>query len=219
MEPGHREEYVEYLRSKAQWGQAASQLADLVNDDSFRSLEGKSKHHLWLELCDIITKHPDEVRDLNIDAIIRAGIRKFPTEVGRLWCALADFYIRQGMFERARDVYQEGVEAVVTVRDFTLVFEALTKFEQALADAQLEELGDDDDDAMDTGGAGAGEEGADFLLTDDGVDIDLRIRRLEWLLSRRPQLLSSVMLRQNPHNVQVRRARLALACAHFFVTL
>ena len=81
MEPGHREEYVAYLRSKEQWGQAAEELAKLVNDDSFRSIEGKSKHHLWLELCDIITTHPDDVRALNIDAIIRSGIRKFPTEV------------------------------------------------------------------------------------------------------------------------------------------
>ena len=87
MEPGHREEYVAYLRSKEQWGQAAQQLADLVNDDTFRSIECKSKHHLWLELCDLITKHPDDVRSMNIDAIIRAGIRKFPTEVGRLWRA------------------------------------------------------------------------------------------------------------------------------------
>ena len=67
-------------------------------------------------------------------------------------CALADFYIRQGMFERARDVYQEGVEAVTTVRDFTLVFEALTKFEQALVEAQIEDAGDDEDeDKMATG--------------------------------------------------------------------
>ena len=47
-------------------------------------------------------------------------------------------------------------------------------------------------------------DGADFLLTDDGGDIDLRLERLEWLLAQRPVLLSSVMLRQNPHNVQVR---------------
>ena len=55
-------------------------------------------------------------------------------------CALADFYIRQGLFERARDIYQEGVEAVTTVRDFSMVFEALTKFEHALVEAQVDEL-------------------------------------------------------------------------------
>ena len=37
-------------------------LADVVNDEGFRSLEGKSKHQLWLELCDLVTKHPNEVK-------------------------------------------------------------------------------------------------------------------------------------------------------------
>ena len=56
-------------------------MAELVDDDTFRSLEGKSKHQLWLELCDIITKHPKEVSGLNVDAILRSGIRKFTDEV------------------------------------------------------------------------------------------------------------------------------------------
>ena len=56
-------------------------MAELVDDDSFRSLEGKSKHQLWLELCDIITKHPKEVSGLKVDAILRSGIRKFTDEV------------------------------------------------------------------------------------------------------------------------------------------
>lgn len=45
------------------------------------------------------------------------------------------------------------------------------------------------------------EDGADFLLTDSGNDVDLRLARLEALADRRPALLSAVMLRQNPHNV------------------
>lgn len=81
MEPGHREEYIAYLLKNERWGEAAAELAVCVNDDTFRSLEGKSKHTLWLELCDIITKHPEDVRHLNIDAIIRGGIRKFTNEV------------------------------------------------------------------------------------------------------------------------------------------
>jgi hypothetical protein len=127
-------------------------------------------------------------------------------QVGRLWCALADFYVRQGLFERARDVYQEGIESVVTVRDFGLIFTALTSFEEALVEAQIAEGGDEERDA-----AAADDDGADFLLMDDGRDIDLRLDRLEWLLARRPLLLNSVMLRQNPHNVQACPRFVALA--------
>jgi pre-mRNA-splicing factor SYF1 len=49
------------------------------------------------------------VTTLNVDAILRGGIRKFTDEVGRLWCSLADFHIRRSEFEVARDVYEEGL--------------------------------------------------------------------------------------------------------------
>ena len=68
---------------QGRWGEAARKLSDLLNDDTFRSLEGKSKHTLWLELCDIITKHPKEVAGMRVDAIIRGGIRRFTDEVRR----------------------------------------------------------------------------------------------------------------------------------------
>jgi hypothetical protein len=64
------------------WNEAASKLSDLVNDESFQSLAGKTKHQLWLELCDIITKHPADVQSMPVDAILRGGIRKFTDEVG-----------------------------------------------------------------------------------------------------------------------------------------
>lgn len=33
-------------------------------------------------------------------------------QVGRLWTSLADYFIRQGLFEKARDVYEEGIDTV-----------------------------------------------------------------------------------------------------------
>lgn len=52
--------------------------------------------------------------------------------MGRLWTSLADYYIRQGMYESARDVYEEGLTTVTTVRDFSLIFDTLTQFEETL---------------------------------------------------------------------------------------
>lgn len=52
---------------KERWGDAARKLSELLNDDTFRSLEGKSKHQLWLELCDLITKHPREVEGTKVE--------------------------------------------------------------------------------------------------------------------------------------------------------
>lgn len=48
-----------------------------------------------------------------VDAIIRSGLSRFTDEVGKLWCRLADYYIRLGHFERARDVYEEALTSYV----------------------------------------------------------------------------------------------------------
>lgn len=37
-------------------------------------------------------------------------------QVGRLWTSLADYFIRRGMFEKARDVYEEGLTSGGWVR-------------------------------------------------------------------------------------------------------
>ena len=208
LEPTHAEEYITYLKLKGRWGEAARRLADIVNKEGFRSMEGKSRHALWLELCDIITKHPNEVSGMKVDAILRTGIRRYSDEVGQLWTALADYYTRRGLFEQARDVYEEAITSVMTVRDFSLVFDALTQFEEALISAKMEQLAEEEGDEEEEGESDA--QGVDFILHDNGDDLDLRLARLEHVVERRPELLSSVMLRQNPHNVHEwhKRARL-----------
>lgn len=55
---------------------------------------------LWHELCDLISQNPDKVQSLNVDAIIRGGLTRFTDQLGKLWCSLADYYIRSGHFEK-----------------------------------------------------------------------------------------------------------------------
>lgn len=192
IEPAHAEEYVAYLKSKGMWREMAERLIMLVNDDSFRSLEGKSKHDLWMDLCEVITSHPEEMEGLRVEEIVRGAIKKYKDEVGRLWTTLADFYIRRGLFEKARDIYVEGLNSILTVRDFSLIYDALTQFEEALISAKMETLADDDEPEIGPN---------DFILHEKGNDLDLRLARLENLIERRPELLNSVILRQNPSNV------------------
>jgi len=216
FEPGHAEEYVEFLKKRGYAGETAAKLAELVDDDAFQSLAGKSKHAMWLELCDIITKHPAEVheysagasgRALDVDAVLRGGIRAFSGETGRLWTALADYYIRRGLFEKARDVYEEGMESVSTVRDFSLIFDAYAQFEESVISAKMENE-DEDDEQDDDENSDSPES---FVLRSTAtVDLELRLARLEHLMERRPILLSSVVLRQNPHNVHEWEKRVAL---------
>lgn len=146
-----------------------------------------------------------------MDAIIRGGLLKYTDEVGRLWTALADYYVRRGLYEKARDVFEEGLTTVVTVRDFGVVFDAYSQFEQSALSAKIETAGlEDDEESKDNDRDEDGKRDvskltnkffAGFWLNDDD-DVDLRLARLEHIINRRPELLNSVLLRQNPHNVE-----------------
>ena len=195
-EPSRREDFVSYLEGIGQHGEAARQLVICLDDESYASPSGSTRHQLWMQLCDICANHPDEVyRILNVEGIMRSGIATFSDEVGRLWCRLADFYIRLGLFDRARDVYEEAISSVVTVKDFTIVFDAYVKVEETIVTTRLSL----DEEQQEEGDGETDQE-----------DVDLSLARLEALIEKRPLLLNSVVLRQNPHNVHewIKRVKL-----------
>lgn len=181
--PEDAEEYIEYLTEAGKLDDAAQQLATVVDNEHFVSKHGKSNHQLWNELCELISKNPDKVHSLNVDAIIRGGLRRYTDQLGHLWNSLADYYVRSGLFDRARDVYEEAIQTVTTVRDFTQVFDAYAQFEELSLSKRMEDAA-----------ASGGNEEID-------VDVELRLSRFEYLMERRLLLLNSVLLRQNPHNV------------------
>ncbi|XP_031127266.1 pre-mRNA-splicing factor SYF1 [Ipomoea triloba] len=224
-DPSHIEDFIEFLVNSELWQEAAERLAGVLNDDQFYSIKGKTKHRLWLELCDLLTQHATEISGLNVDAIIRGGIRKFTDEVGRLWTSLADYYIRRKLVEKARDIFEEGMTTVVTVRDFSVIFDAYSQFEESMLALKMEEMSESDvEDEEGNGEKGVAEEDEEddrlnvaklekklknFWLNDD-KDVDLRLARLEYLMDRRPELANSVLLRQNPHNVEQWHRRVKL---------
>lgn len=179
LEITHIEDYVEVLLSLKRYDEAAFQLARMI-DIEIPSLHKKSPYQLWMELCEIICNHPREIKRLKVEAILRSGILRFTDQVGKLWCSLAQYWILLGQFEQARDVFEEGIRQVTTVRDFTQIFDAYAEFEESLLSS---------------------------LLQDDGsaeissVIMDLRFLRFEKLMDRRPFLVNEVLLRQNPHSI------------------
>ncbi|XP_062622386.1 pre-mRNA-splicing factor SYF1-like [Saccostrea cucullata] len=192
LQKENTEDYIEYLM-KIDWlDEAANRLVDIINDDGFVSKEGKSKHQLWNELCDLVAKNPDKVTSLKIEPIIRQGLKRYTDQIGVLWNSMADYYIRGGHFERARDIYEEAILTVITVRDFTQVFDAYAQFEKNMISSKMESMEE----------TGATEE--------DDLELELRLARLENLMERRPLLLNSVLLRQNPHNVHEWHKRVKL---------
>lgn len=125
---------------------------------------------------------------------------------------------------QARDVYEEAILTVVTVRDFTQVFDSYAQFEESMIAAKMEttaEMGQDEDGTrvfvckFINIGTCPSLSCLAYLtchapLFSDDVDLELRLARFEQLIARRPLLLNSVLLRQNPHNVHEWHKRVKL---------
>lgn len=114
IEPSVVEQYIEwglgrkvrisYLIAIDKYDEAAVQLCKLLDQENYKSRQGTTRHEMWLQLIDLLVKHPTEVPSLDVNKVIRSGITKFPEEEGRWWCLLAEFYNRLGDNTKARDM-------------------------------------------------------------------------------------------------------------------
>lgn len=195
LKPEDGEDFLDYLVQVGRLDEAAVLLCDIINLDKFQSKYNKTKYQLWNELCEMICKNADQITSLEVDVIIRDGISRYRDQQGHLWNSLAEYYIRLGLFTKARDIYEEALEKVMTIRDFAQVYDAYAQTEESCNERILESLGSgeslDDND-------------------NDDVDLEIRLARYEDLVQRRPLLLNSVALRQNPHNVNEWQKRIKL---------
>lgn len=228
FQPLYRPTFGEFLVRHARWGEAAVQYQALLNDNTTGETVAAEYWQAFSTLC---TQHPTQAEQAGVawEDICRAAVSSSksaatggnqPTQgsgagsgaalmEGILWTQLADSWIRRGSFDLARSVYEEGLQKVNTVRDFSLLYDAYLQLEEGLLQAVTQALEDEqgDDDENDEEGEDSHQDGDwDILLqgttTSKLADVELAMARAEHLTSRRPLLLNAVMLRQNPHNVQ-----------------
>jgi len=207
FQPTHRERFVEYLLKAGRPAEAMEQLGQLVLDKNFVSSKKHTLHDVWMQLCKLIVKFPDKAvslgRDkLDVEGLIRSGLARFSDETGRLWCSLAEFFIKLGQFDRAQDIFEEGVREVATVRDFSMIFDAYMQYQEAMLTAKIDLFDDaEPDEDNDDAGIKSSFYQVNAESEDKINDTDLRLAQLTKLIDDRPFLLNEVLLRQNPHNV------------------
>ncbi|KAF8421256.1 hypothetical protein EV426DRAFT_575913 [Tirmania nivea] len=196
VHPEDVEEFIELLLHLGHYNEAARKYIEILDNPRFKSKTLKSHFQLWGELCDLLVNHAKEVKGIPVERIIRSGIIKFSDQKGRLWTSLATYWITRGDFERARDAFEEGVTSVMTVRDFTQIFDSYVEFEESVIGTLME---------------AAAERTVEGVVDEDADDdLDIRMMRFEQLMDRRPFLLNDVLLRQNPNNVTEWEKRVAL---------
>lgn len=201
IHPEDMEDYISLLVEMGQYTEAVKKYMEILNNPKFRSKQGKNNFQLWSEMVDLLVERAKEVDTgdtvgIDVENIVRSGIDRFADQRGRLWAGLATYWITKGSFERARDIFEEGITTVMTVRDFTMVFDAYAEFEESIISTLM-------DAAAIRSEKGKVDEDADF-------DLDIRMMRFEQLMDRRPFLVNDVLLRQNPNNVVEWEKRVAL---------
>lgn len=201
VHPEDAEDFIELLVQTQHYTEATKKYIDVLNNSKFNSKHGKGHYELWSEMVDVMVEHASSL-EANFDSgisperIIRSGIARFADQRGKLWVGLATYWIRRGSFDRARDVLEEGITTVMTVRDFTLIFDSYTEFEESIIGTLMER-------ASERAEAGVEDDDAD-------LELDIRMMRFEHLMDRRPFLLNDVLLRQNPNSVPEWEKRVVL---------
>ncbi|KAJ2031463.1 pre-mRNA-splicing factor syf1 [Coemansia sp. S610] len=183
MWPEKSEELVDWCITQGRWAEAARRLVAEIDAGRGGSA--------WRRLAQIMRAQPGAVAGLRVEAILRDGIGR---GMGELWPALAAHFVARGLMEQARDVYEEAVGKVGSVKDFAMVFDAYAAFEETGVTAALEA----EAERVAAGG------------TANELMMDLRLLRLERLMDRRPFLANDVVLRQNPNSVAAWLKRVSL---------
>ena len=101
-----------------------------------------------MELCEFIAKYPRRAQHLPVkpDELLRHAIRHYTEQSGKLWVFLGDYYTRMGMFGQAREVFEEALAQLASVRDFGVIFNAYVKFEEAMLEHDGDNIEDSDEE-------------------------------------------------------------------------
>ena len=176
----------------------ASQQGQIIKPQNQKA-KGKSAPEPEVDVYDEDTD-PYSSRLLDIEGIVhKDGLEVYKDQAGRLWTGLATYWIKRGEFERASATFEKGLAAVVTIRDFTQIFDACAEFSETMISTLMDAVADEDN-----------LEDEDFDLEETEADLDKRMKDFEELMDRRPFLVNEVLLRRNPNEVVEWEKRVAL---------
>lgn len=130
------ETVVERLAQFGQLPQCLQLYRTMLAQDQFVSQAGHSPLQLWLNYIDLLVRARGRASGLatpdQVDALVRRCMARFPDQKGELYTKLAAFYIRNHHYEKARDVYEDALASIITVKDFTMVYDSYAEFEESL---------------------------------------------------------------------------------------
>lgn len=195
-------DYAAWCERQELWGEAAHTYLCLLNDSS----EAKEKDY-WRSFGELVARHSIDIESIGIDwqAVLQTAISTSRGEdAASAFSWLASAWIRRGDIDMARSIYEDGLQRVSTVRDFSILFASYIQLEESLLEQLAESIEEDhsvDDTPID-------DNDWDILFPSQSTSrgklaqMEFAFARAEHLTQRRPVLLNAVHLRQNPNNVE-----------------
>lgn len=166
--------------------------------EEFQAKKAMAKKGAVVEVYSPDTDPASSAR-LDIEKIVlQDGLAIYKDQAGRLWSGLATYWIKRGEFDQASATFEKGIATVVTIRDFTQIFDAYAEFSETVISTLMTAVSDPDTEE-DEEGLGEMEE-----------ELDRRMKDFEELMDRRPFLMNEVLLRRNPNEVVEWEKRVAL---------
>lgn len=139
---------------------------------------------------------PLSAKSLDVSYLLHVhGLTHYPDQSGPLYTSLATYWIKRAELQHARDVFEGAYQTVVTLRDFSVVFDAGVEFEESVISSLMDSLAEEEEEEEKTETEG---------------ELDERMKYFEELMDRRPFLVNEVLLRRNPNDVQEWEKRVVL---------
>lgn len=194
FEPSYVENFVALLEKRGQFGLCAEYIFEIIFQDNFYSEKGMSAYEYSMKLCSILATKRNNFSQEKAETVFRMCLGKYSDEIGNVWVYYAEFYIRQGKFKQAREVFKEALEVVLTNRDFGIVYDAFLKLEEEILNFVFDETVFNEKDANCARMISEIKEGNSSIQEE-------QISRVENLLKNREWFLNSTKLRQNRNKV------------------
>ncbi|EEC47594.1 predicted protein, partial [Phaeodactylum tricornutum CCAP 1055/1] len=139
FQPRYGRDLCDFLGRHGLWGQAAVAFQRLwnANPASTRSVELLATDSGSSSAAAVTTHTATTAR--NDRSTIRPDLddTAWADFCPLVWTSLADAWIRQGLFDLARSVYEEGLQKVHTIRDFSILYNAYLTLEEGLLEAAV----------------------------------------------------------------------------------
>ncbi|KAA1067564.1 pre-mRNA-splicing factor syf1 [Puccinia graminis f. sp. tritici] len=143
---------------------------------------------------------PANPSKLDIEQIVEMeGLSVYKDQIGLIFTNLATYWIKRAEFDRAKETFEAGIARVMTIRDFTTIFDAYAEFSEQYISTLMDSLGENSE----------GEDGEGGKSSEE-LELDQKMKEFEELMDRRPFLVNDVLLRRNPNDVQEWEKRVVL---------